>query len=158
MHSSTDVGFMRAVYTPPHATFPNVAAYINITASQPAISFEYHAKDPFVEDDRTKGFPPANNLTFESAWSMLNEKAPQVGVTQVTWRRPVNPCVSEDLFQFNLDRTVPAHGGVISIGIESKKVCYGFVTQVVQIPYCEKSHPPDCISDVEARQYAPISV
>jgi len=158
MKSTADAGFIRATYTPPHKTTPNVAAYINITGSQPAISFEYHAKDPFIGDEPTKGFPPASMVTFESAWSMLDQKGLNVGVTQVTWRHPVEPCCSEDLFMFNLDRVVPGHSKIISVGTESKKACFGFVTNQVPLPFCKgKEYKPDCLSNASVTS-EPISV
>merc|ERR1712151_241311 len=102
---------------------------------------DYHS-DPFMQDNFTDNAAVA--MTLEKAWTMIQSAVPGVGVTQATFRRPLYPCISEDLFQFNLDRVVPGHGPVMSVGAETKKACFGSYTKVVDIPFCE-ARKPDCV-------------
>merc|ERR1712039_524789 len=143
-----DATFMRAVFTPPRSTFPNVAAFINLQTSPPTTRFEYHTA-PFMADNPTKGFPPPSQMTFEAAWSKLKSAVPGADVTEVTWRRPIHPCVSEDLYQFMLERDVPGHGSVVSIGTETNKTCYGQATRLLPIKLCLEEKT-DCIDSAAA--------
>lgn len=141
MQSLADAGFMRAVYTPVNNTRPNIMAAINLTASPFTVKFAEH-QEPFLQDDFTGPFPPRSNLTFESAFARLEAKLPTPkAIYQMTFRKPVNPCTTEDLYQFNVEG-----GNVMSIGVDSLNVCVGFITQKAKIKWCP---PPVCITETK---------
>lgn len=146
MHRANDAHFMRVVYTAgAHYTAPNVVATVCINmGSSPAVNLTYHT-DAFTQDNFTEGFPPASNITFESAWAVVAKVVPNARFTQVTWRRPLHPCVSEDLFQFQFDRLVEQQWPLMSVGASSGKACFGFVTNPVQSKFCsEPEFQPKC--------------
>ena len=145
MNSSADAGFMRAVFTHPRSTAPNVAAYVNISAAAGVhVRLEWH-DEPFIEDNHTSTFPPASGISFASAFATLGAKAGvQAQPWQVSFRRPLHPCSSEDVFQFSLTEDVVKNGTrarVVSLGSHTAKLCTGFVTQPVELSMCPK---PNC--------------
>ena len=96
--------------------------------------------EPFMQDNYTAGFPPASRLTFAEAFDTLLQKlGPGAAPKQLTFRRPLHPCASEDLFQFSLYNSTAAgvgEAGVASIGLVSTRLCKGFVTQPVGLKMC----------------------
>lgn len=143
LNTPGDATFMRAVFITGTNTAPNVEALVNITEVPPAMTLNYHT-EPFVQDNNTQGFPPRSNMTFESAWAMVAARVPKTGFAEVSWRRPLHPCVSEDLFQFQFDHPFEQQG-VMSVGSSSGKACFGFVTNPVYSKFCNGSEfKPQC--------------
>jgi hypothetical protein len=144
MHSAAAAGFMRLVFTKTHQTAPNVAAFANISETGVQIALEWHDV-PFIQDNYTAGFPPASGDTFESVFRTLTSKAGAGALAwQVTFRRPLHPCVTEDSFQCSLVAPVLKNGSqvdVVSLGVTSSKLCAGFVTEHVEMAMCPE---PDC--------------
>ena len=136
LESASDVGWFRAVFALPNRTAPTVGAFVH-TDTWKTPRFEYHS-DPFVENNYTVGFPAP--VAFEEAINMLLVGG--AGFTgaksfsQVTFRRPLYPCVSEDLMQFETEV-----GQIFSVGTQSKRLCDGITTQDVPLPMCA---PANC--------------
>jgi hypothetical protein len=131
-----DARYMRIVYFLPRMTRPNVEATVNLTTTPLDIRLHVH-KRPFMEDDHTDGFPPPAGETFETAIQKVYQALGEVTYLSVSWRRPVHPCTSEDLFQFAL-----ANGDILSVGASSGKACVGFITNTVDLPMCDE---PVCV-------------
>mmetsp|Transcript_70106 Transcript_70106/g.192422 ORF Transcript_70106/g.192422 Transcript_70106/m.192422 type:complete len:151 (+) Transcript_70106:260-712(+) len=135
MHSLSDATFMRAVYTRGHSTAPNVEAVVNLSTTPVNITLFPHT-EPFLQDNYTAGFPPTSGITFAKALDTLRRKLgpDKFAPLQMTFRRPLHPCASEDLFQFNLanDTVTP----VVSLGLVSAELCKGFITQRVDMKMC----------------------
>ncbi|CAE7791463.1 unnamed protein product [Symbiodinium sp. CCMP2592] len=138
----SDAGFLRAIWTPAPATSPSIEARINLTASSPRVQILHH-DDPFMEDSLVASWPPISGLTFELAMKRLRKLTDQ-GVMQMTFRRPLHPCVSEDLYQFEM---MPAWNdlAVLSIGTSSYNICHGFITEKLDYKLCPD---PTCLTEV----------
>ena len=110
---------------------------MNLTKNPVGIALTRY-DEPFMQDNYTAGFPPASRLTFAEAFTTLLQKlGPGTEAKQMTFRRPLHPCASEDLFQFNLyNSTAAGEAGVASIGLVSTKLCKGFITQPVGLKMC----------------------
>ena len=139
MRSLSDATFMRAVYTRGHSTAPNVEAVVNLSTTPINITLVPH-NEPFLQDNYTAGFPPSSGITFAKALDTLRVKlGPDQSPLQMTFRRPLHPCASEDLFQFNLANDIVAP--VVSLGLVSGALCKGFITQRVDMKMCRQ---PSC--------------
>eukprot|EP00434_Breviolum_minutum_P015692 symbB.v1.2.013825.t1/scaffold990.1/size146246/7 len=136
MKMLSDASYMRAVYSHGIQTSPNVEAQVNLTSLEMKL---FHHDEPFIEDP----WPPVSQLTFEAAFARIRSQM-DVGVQQVTFRRPLHPCVSEDLFQFEL---IPDIGEpkILSVGTSSGKLCVGFITEKVDRAMCPE---PNCYSEL----------
>jgi hypothetical protein len=144
MKSLAEANFMRAAFTPSGLTAPHVLAYVNLAEFPNGTEMVYSHKS-FNGNARPGPFPPASNLTFESALLKMRGFLPSATLLhQVTWRQPLHPCVSEDLFQFVLAEN-PAHDDfIVSIGVNTLNVCYGDVTERIEgREWCD---PPQCFA------------
>lgn len=128
--------FMRAVYTQGHSTTPNVMATVNLSAAPIDITIKRY-DEPFMQDNYTAGFPP--KITFSDAFThLLRTLGKGASPKQMTFRRPLHPCASEDLFQFELYNQ--SEVAVASLGLASAELCEGFITQHVGMKMCPEPH------------------
>lgn len=128
--------YMHAVFVPRGKTFPFIEAEVDLTSSPPGVMLRLR-QDYFLQNDHhTKGFPPPSNVTFEKAMEKLRAAVPGATACMVTWRKPLHPCVSEDLFQFMLSKDSSVEGSVVSVGTETGNVCSGYVTEASSLKMC----------------------
>ena len=112
---------------------------VNLSASPITIDLTRH-DEPFIQDNYTSGFPPASGLTFAQGFkALVDELGTAAAPNQMSFRRPLHPCATEDLFQFNVYNR--SEYGVISLGLLTQKLCKGFITQRVDIKMCPE---PTC--------------
>ena len=142
MQTATAARFMRIVFTHPHETTPNIEAAANISVSRVAVELRMHTQ-PFLQDNATGSFPPKSNISFEDAFVALKARLPERAAWQVSFRRPLHPCASEDLFQMSLTGATGSGSEILvaSLGVQTGKLCKGFITQHVALPICGA---PDC--------------
>mmetsp|Transcript_25399 Transcript_25399/g.55504 ORF Transcript_25399/g.55504 Transcript_25399/m.55504 type:complete len:205 (-) Transcript_25399:132-746(-) len=140
MKTMSDASYMRAVYGHGIQTSPNIEAQVNLSSLE--VNLIRH-NEPFIEDNPSATWPPISQLTFEAAFARIRSQM-DVAVEQATFRRPLHPCVSEDLFQFEL---IPDIGEpkILSVGTSSGKLCTGFITEKVDRAMCPE---PNCYADI----------
>ena len=159
MSSAKDIGFARTVFTHSDYTAPNVEALIGglrgSSISNTTTQLIYH-RDPFVEDNTTAGFPVPSGFTLatgvEVMQSLIKSYTNGTGDTSfitVSFRRPLHPCASEDLFQFTLNSDpsgLPGKGFIYSVGVASGRLCRGFITNPVDLKFCKApENQPQCL-------------
>ena len=137
MEALMDAEFMRAVFTPSAGhTAPSVEARVDLTASPPSVEYLSH-EGPFLGNGVHGGFPPQNGMTFAAAWNMMQLSRPGTQPRQVVFRKPVHPCVSEDLYIFS-------GGFIASVGVNSSNVCDG--TMTIELPHFAWCGTPQCFN------------
>eukprot|EP00435_Cladocopium_sp_Y103_P012861 s2477_g3.t1 len=105
MKTMSDASYMRAVYGHGIQTSPNIEAQVNLSS---------------LEDNPSATWPPISQLTFEAAFARIRSHM-DVAVEQATFRRPLHPCVSEDLFQFELIPDIGEPKILSVLGVEVRK-------------------------------------
>lgn len=128
--------YMHAVFVPRGLTVPNIEALMDLRTSPPGLALTFH-QEPFLQDFEPKAFPPASGVTFAGALEKLRATMPGAKMKQASFRKPVHPCATEDLFQFVLSMDTDTEGSVMSVGVETGSVCMGFVTETSDLKMCD---------------------
>ena len=116
-------------------TAPNIAVYLRNGSNT---SFVEHEQQPFVGDYRLDN--TTSVLTAEEALSLVREKQISGGFWEFVYRKPLLPCVSENLFVFLLTKPTAyceEHSitpCTIIVGAESRRVCHTMATNATAFP------------------------
>ncbi|CAJ1392968.1 unnamed protein product [Effrenium voratum] len=141
MAELSEARFMRVVFIDGIRTTPNIEAQLDLSTM--AAKLIRH-EEPFTEDAVLAAWPPVSGLTFEKSFARIRSYM-DASVQQVTFRRVVHPCASEDLFQFELNTDLGPR--IISVGASSGNICSGFITEKVDLKMCPD---PVCLTEMIA--------